>query len=287
MSSSKEQDQAARLNAMYHTGETTIYSSRADARFPYALFVPHRFKDMDSSQTTILVSVHGTGRMQSLYRQLFAEFAEYNNCIVLAPLFPANVLQDGNMSGYKYMREGDIRYDQVMLGMIDEVAERYGVSGERVLMFGFSGGGHFTHRFTLLHPRRIRAASIGAPGSVTLIDFEKPWWVGVQNCEQEFGVKVNPEDFDGLPLHFVVGEADLETWEITFAEGDRYYQPGANDSGVNRRERIRSLADSFARCGAKVRHDEVSGATHDVVPVSQKTREFFYDVLTGAFPGDS
>src|SRR5690606_20780172 len=106
---------------------TPIYASRVDARFPYALYVPHRLDRMDRSQTRILVSVHGTGRMQALYRDLFADFAEYNNCIVLAPLFPANVLQDGNMSGYKYMQEGDIRYDRVMLGMTDEVAESYDV----------------------------------------------------------------------------------------------------------------------------------------------------------------
>lgn len=284
MSQLSDSAQTSRLNALYHTGATTIYASRIDARFSYTLYVPHRLQQMDLSKTTILVSVHGTGRMQSLYRDLFAEFAEYNNCIVLAPLFPANVLQDDNMSGYKYIQEGNIRYDRIMLGMIDEVAERYGVSGEKVLMFGFSGGGHFTHRFTLLHPQRIRAASIGAPGSVTRIDFEKRWWSGVSDCEAIFGIRINPENYEGLPLHFVVGEADLETWEITFSEGDRYYVEGANDAGRDRRERILSLAESFTKCGARVRHDEVSGVAHDVVAVAQKTREFFSDVLTGTFP---
>jgi pimeloyl-ACP methyl ester carboxylesterase len=281
MTDETKQDTSALFEALYDRGATPIYSSRTDARFAYGLYVPHRFDRMDRSQTTILVSVHGTGRMQSLYRDLFAEFAEYNNCIVLAPLFPANVLQDGNMSGYKYMEEGDIRYDQVVLGMIDEVAETYGVSGDKVLMFGFSGGGHFTHRFTILHPDRIKAASVGAPGSVTLIDFDKPWWAGVRDCEQRFGVRIDPDNYRDLPLHFVVGEADVETWEITFSEGDRYYVEGANDAGRNRTERIRTLAQSFEKCGARVRLDELSGVTHDVVPVSQKTREFFYDVLAG------
>ena len=32
------------------------------------------------------------------------------------------------------------------------------------------GGGHFTHRFLMLQPKRLWAAAIGAPGSVTLLD---------------------------------------------------------------------------------------------------------------------
>lgn len=279
MTQSPSQTQAARLKDTYYRGATPIFASRFDARFSYTLYVPHRLDRVDRARTRILVAVHGTGRMQALYRDLFAEFAEYHNCIVLAPLFPASVLGDGNLSGYKYMIEGDIRYDRVMLAMIDEVAADYGVSSERVLMFGFSGGAHYTHRFTILHPRRILAASVGAPGSVTLLDSGSPWWVGVANCEELFGVRFDPRSVRSLPMHFVVGDADNETWEITFNEGDRNYMPGANDAGRTRGERIRALAASFERCGAMVRLDVVPGATHDVTAVVRYTREFFADVL--------
>jgi len=272
-------EHAARLQEMYYRGATPIFASRTDARFSYALYVPHRLDRMDRASTRLLVAVHGTGRMQALYRDLFAEFAEYHNCIVLAPLFPAGVLGDGNLSGYKYLAEGDIRYDRVMLGMLNEVAASYSVTTRRVLMFGFSGGAHFTHRFTILHPGRILAASVGAPGSVTLLDTNSPWWVGVADCEQRFGVKFEPDSLRGLPLHFVVGDADNETWEITFKEGDRYYLPGANDAGRTRGDRIRALAASFERHGAQVRLDVVPGATHDVTAVARYAREFFAEVL--------
>jgi poly(3-hydroxybutyrate) depolymerase len=268
-----------RLEQTYFRGATPIFASRIDARFSYTLYVPHRFDQFDRARTTVLVAVHGTGRMQALYRDLFAEFAESHNCIVLAPLFPADVLGDDNLSGYKYIVERDIRYDLVMLGMLDEVARRFGVSAQRVLMFGFSGGGHFTHRFTILHADRIRAASVGAPGSVTLVDPGSPWWVGIADCEQRFGIRVDPRGFQDLPLHFVVGDADTETWEITFKEGDRNYMPGANSAGRTRGERVRALAESFRSHGARVRVDVVPGATHDVSEVIVKTREFFADVL--------
>lgn len=272
------------LKRLYLRGETTIFASRFDPRFPYALFVPHRFDSMPADEVTLLVSVHGTGRMQSLYRDLFAEFTEYHNCIVIAPLFPVGVRGDGNLHGYKYIEEGDIRYDQVILAIVDEVAETFRVSGEKVLMFGFSGGAHFTHRFTILHPERIKAASIGAPGSVTLLDRTRPWWVGIGDVEQRFGVTVDMTAFESLPIHMAVGSADNETWEITHNPGDPYYMRGANDAGRTRIDRLNTLADTFRSAGACVRFDTVVGKMHDVVPVARHSRAFFHDVLAGNFP---
>ena len=78
------------------------------------------------------------------------------------------VLGDDNPEGFKYMREGDIRYDRVLLAMVDEVAQKLETRFDRFMMFGFSGGGHFVHRFFYLHPGRLLAASIGSPGAVTL-----------------------------------------------------------------------------------------------------------------------
>lgn len=278
------QEKSKGLQKLYLRGNTTIFASRIDPRFPYALFVPYRFDTMSSDEVTLLVSVHGTGRMQSLYRDLFAEFAEYHSCIIVAPLFPAGVLGDDNLHGYKYIEEGDIRYDRVILGIIDEVAETFGVSGKKVLMFGFSGGAHFTHRFTILHPQRIKAASIGAPGSVTVLNRGQPWWVGIGDIHERFGVTLDAAAFRNLPIHMAVGAADTETWEITHNPGDPYYMEGANAAGCNRIDRLNTLADSFTNAGACVRFDLVSGKTHDVRPIARHSRAFFHDVLTGNFP---
>ena len=44
--------------------------------------------------------------------------------------------------------------------------------------FGFSGGAQFAHRFLYIHPGRLRAVSLGAPGLVTMLDETRAWWVG-------------------------------------------------------------------------------------------------------------
>jgi len=275
--------QQEKLNETYHSGPTTIYSAKADNRFCYTLYVPRNLTQIDRRKTTILVSMHGTGRLLELYRDMFATFAEENNCIVLAPLFPAGVLGDDNMSGYKFIREQDIRYDEIVLSMAAEVAEKYDVSDKQLLMFGFSGGGHFTHRFTLLHPNRIKAASVGAPGVVTLADPEKPWWVGTKDAEDIVGQPVDLAGLKGKPVHFIVGREDTETWEITLVEGDRSYMPGINNAGKNRPERIQSLKTSFEQHGALTKLDIVDGVTHEADKVVHKTCEFFADVLAGTY----
>jgi predicted peptidase len=274
-----EQQKDEKLKALYHSGATTIYASKTDPRFCYTLYVPKSINSHKSKTVSILVSVHGTGRMQSLYRDIFSDFSEQHNIIILAPLFPAGVLGDDNLSGYKYIQEGDIRYDNVLISMVDEVAKNYGVSAQQFFMFGFSGGAHFTHRFTILHPNRIAAASIGAAGSVTRLDKDNPWWVGVQNCESLFGIKVDFNAFRDKPLHIVVGEDDVENWEITFEPGDKQYMPGANDAGKNRTERAKSLFDSFSNHGANVTLDLVPEAVHEVTEVVGCSIDFFNQVL--------
>jgi hypothetical protein len=268
-----------RATAIYDLGPTAIFASRSDPRFQYCLYVPPSVGS--GAQVDLVVAVHGTGRTSFLdFRDGFAEFARWNNCMILCPIFPIGVCGDGARSGYKYMMEGDIRYDLVLLDMIDEIAEKYRQSWKKFAMFGFSGGGHFTHRFAILHPEKLWAASIGAPGSVTLLDPHRDWWVGIRNLPELFGKSFNAEALARVPVQMVVGGADLETWEITHKEGSRHYMPGANDAGETRPDRLRSLQASFQSAGVDVRLDIVPGVSHDRMKVLSRVKDFLFDALS-------
>jgi hypothetical protein len=268
-----------RAEAIYDLGPTAIFASRSDPRFQYCLYVPPSVGT--GAQVDLIVAVHGTGRTSFLdFRDGFAEFAQWNNCAVLCPIFPIGVCGDGARSGYKYMVEGDIRYDLVLLGMVAEVTAKYGQDWQKFAMFGFSGGGHFVHRFAILHPERLWAASIGAPGSVTLLDPQKDWWVGVGNLAELFGKPFDGEALAKVPVQMIVGGADLETWEITHKEGSRFYMPGANDAGETRPDRLRALKDSFEKAGVTVRFDLVPGVSHDRVKVLPRVKDFLFDALS-------
>ena len=268
---------AARGQALYDFGRTTVFASRADPRFAYCLYVPPR--ERLGPETALVVAVHGTGRTFIAYRDAFAELGRWRNCIVLAPLFPVGPLGDGNRSGFKYMVEGGIRYDQVLLGIIDEVAETYGLADRCFALWGYSGGGHFAHRFFLLHPDRLWAASIGAAGSVTRIDDARDWWVGTRDIEARFGTALDREAMRRVPVQMIVGAADLETWEITHKPGSRYWMDGANEAGATRPERLDALRRSFEAAGIAVQFDLIPNMAHDGMRAVEPATAFFAEVL--------
>ncbi|WP_394199106.1 alpha/beta hydrolase [Litoreibacter albidus] len=263
----------------YDSEKTVIYAAPGDPRFSYSLFVPRGYSEMPEP-TQIIVAVHGTGREGVVeFRDALAEFAQWNNCIIVAPLFPVGVRGDGNRDGYKYLLEGDIRYDQVLLDIVDKVRAQYGITERKFAMFGYSGGGHFTHRFFLLHPERLWAASIGAPGSVTCIDPTRDWWVGTRDVVEKFGIALKPEALKEVPIHMVVGDADLETWEITHSPSSPHYMEGANDAGKTRHERLRTLKKSFEAADVDVTLDVLPGVSHRRLECLVASKFFFHRIL--------
>lgn len=268
---------AERRRALYDRGFTTAFACKADPRFSYVLYVPEDLGAGDAPD--LLVAVHGTGRAQGEYCRTFGEFGRYNNTVVLCPLFPCGVRGDDERDGYKYILEGDIRYDEIVLAMVAEVEQRLGFTFPKFMMFGFSGGGHFTHRFLYLHPERLKAASIGSPGSVTLLDDTRDWWVGIRNMQEMFGKTV---DFDALrqvAVHMTVGGADLETWEITHRPESPRWMEGCNDAGKTRVERNTTLKQSLESHGVTVKQDIVPNVAHSMTGVSLAVKSFFRDVL--------
>ncbi|MCG8443790.1 MAG: hypothetical protein MI723_18465 [Caulobacterales bacterium] len=271
-----------RTKQIYFRGATTVFASSFDARFSFGLYVPRLLSAEALEETTILVSVHGTLREQARYRDFFSEFAEYNHCIVLAPLFPCNVFGDGAMTGYKYILERDVRYDRVLIEMVDEARAFLNVRNPKFLLFGFSGGGQFAHRFALLQPERLQGVSIGAPGSVTNPVSGRPYWVGTADFEERFGRAFDPKRLEGLPIHLVIGADDAATWEITHRPGDPTYMEGANEAGASRQERLDTLARGFEACGAHVTVDRVDGVAHNSEHLVPFAKRFFIETLRAA-----
>ncbi|AZY49960.1 hydrolase [Bordetella avium] len=268
----------ALARAIYELGHSTIFAARTDPRFAYCMYVPPHL-DTATRPMELVVIVHGTGRSFVEYRDAFAEFARWNDCIVLCPLFPVGVRGDGNRDGFKHLAEGEIRYDQVLLDIVAEVGEKFSLDFSRFALFGYSGGGQFVNRFALLHPERLWAASIGAPGSVTLLDTEQNWWVGVRDIKERFGRELDLDALRKLAVHMVVGKADLETWEITHKEGGKFYMPGANDAGRTRPERLQTLKRTFEAAGVRVKFDLIDNVPHDGLKCVGQVQDFLAEAL--------
>lgn len=262
----------------YFSGATPFFVSRYDPRLSYALYVP--FQDGRSAAGRPLVVVqHGTGRTAETYRNAMATFAEQHGCVVLTPLFPAGVSGPDDLHGFKFLRAGDLRYDLALLDIVAEVHERFGVDADRFYLHGFSGGGQFTHRFLYFHPERLAGVSVGAPGRVTLLDPDRQWWLGLRDAEREVGAAPKLDQLARVPVQLVVGDQDVETWEID-NPGHANWMAGQEEAGSTRVERLRTLGRTYAEHGIDVRLDIVPGVAHHGPSVLEKVKEFFADLLT-------
>jgi len=263
----------------YDFGATTVHAARLDQRFSYCCYVPEAYEEEGTSSHPLVVVVHGTERGMTTYRDRFADLAEETGAIILAPLFPAGITAPRELSSYKMIREGGVAYDVVLLDMVAEVEERYRIAPGGFCLYGFSGGGHFAHRFFYLHPERLRAVSIGAPGVVSLLDPGRPWWVGTGGFEAVFGKAIDLDAMRRVPVHMVIGAQDTETWEITLQTGHGWWMENANMAGANRQDRMAALRASFEAHGIAVEQDIVPGAGHSGGAVIAPVKAFFRRVL--------
>jgi pimeloyl-ACP methyl ester carboxylesterase len=149
------------------------------------------------------------------------------------------------------------------------------------MLFGYSGGGHFAHRFYYLHPQRLHAVSVGAPGSVTLLDDSRDWWVGTRNVRALFGRGIDLDALRAVPVQLVVGAADTETWEINYPADSVQYQAGINDTGRTRIERLAALGANLTQHGIDTQHVVVPNVPHDGTKVLPQVQAFFETVLEG------
>jgi predicted esterase len=263
----------------HFVGGTPFFASRHDQRLSYALYVP---KDHNAAAAALplVVIQHGTGRSAELYRNQWKDFAIKHRCVILTPLFPAGIVEPGELHGFKFLEYQGIRFDEELLHIIEEVGERFNTETAAFYLHGFSGGGQFVHRFYYAHPNRLLGLSIGAPGRITQLDDSLPWWIGTAGFKERFGIDIDLPALRKVPVQMVVGDDDVETWEINNVGGPNWMD-GVEKTGRTRVERIETLRANFVARGIDVRFDVVPGVAHKgsgVIPVVQ---DFFAQLLAG------
>ncbi len=195
------------------------------------------------------------------YRNALIDFSEATGCVILAPLFPTSPYGDGNADGYKYLVEQDIRYDLILLAMVAELETATGLCFDKFGLFGFSGGGHFAHRFLYVHPESLSAVSIGAPGGITPLDPSQLCWTGTADLPEIFGKPFDEEALKSIPIQLVVGSND----SVRFASSTTASL--SLIKGRNRIERIGELHDNYLKAGLSVRLDIVPDCGHEAMKI--------------------
>lgn len=264
--------------AHYLWGKAPAWALATDQRFSYYAYTPPELQGRQDEIPLVIV-VHGTLRQPQVYRDEFVDFAHEHQCAVLAPLFPAGIEERGDIDNYKRIVFRGIRFDRVLIDMVAEYSQRYGLSFGRWYLHGFSGGGQFAHRFFYLHPERLAAVSIGAPGAITLVDDQRDWWVGTADVRARFGVEMNLDAMRQVSALLVIGADDSGAEEVTVPPDSRHWMPDANHAGRDRQERIESLRRNLEEHGVDVQLERVAGAGHRGRLMMPAVRAFFEAVI--------
>ncbi|CAN7369925.1 alpha/beta hydrolase [Devosia sp. LjRoot3] len=267
----------------YYQG-TPFFSLQKDSRFSYCLYVPPGYHRDEVKSARLVVAVHGTKRTAEGYRDAFASLAEETGCVVLAPLFPMGVYAPYSEApeeqhNYKYLEYKGLRFDEILIAMVEEVRAALNKLEPQFLLFGFSGGGQFVHRFYYLHPDHLLGVSVGAPGSVTRIDPAVEWWPGTGGFGERFGKEIDLEALRRVPVHLVVGALDTETWNVGIKPESWTWREGANDAGANRVERLAALRQNLELHGISVTLSTVEGVAHSGTRVLEPVFAFFRQCL--------
>ena len=149
-----------------------------------------------------LVIVHGQNRDVDSLVAAFLPYAIRLGLDLIAPEFTAT-----RHRGYQRLLTSDPSRNAV--DVLDEVLSDAGVGvNERVLLFGFSGGAQFAHRYAIARPDRILALSIAAAGWYTFPTPNQPFPYGVAPGSLPVG---DDDLLSGLltfPVQVLVGERD-------------------------------------------------------------------------------
>jgi pimeloyl-ACP methyl ester carboxylesterase len=153
----------------------------------------------------ILVSVHGLARnpLQNLVD--LTHTADRLGAILIAPFFSKE-----RHRGFQWLEtwKGGMRADLVLNALIAKIAATYNGDPGRVIMFGFSGGGQFCHRFAMVHPSRVACVITVAAGWYTFPD-EVAFPLGT-NPDRSGRVQPDLNGFLRVPTLVAVGARDTE-----------------------------------------------------------------------------
>lgn len=134
---------------------------------------------------------NGDGRGMLAESSFWASFADEQHLVLVGPSFHTTLEEVHSRKGYYYP---ELWSGKATLEALDKIRARTGIKSDKVLIFGFSAGAHFAHRFALWRPDKVTA----------FVAYSAGWWDAP---------KTAPRNTPGL---IMCGEAD-ERFVPTYA----------------------------------------------------------------------
>lgn len=117
-----------------------------------------------NTATKVLLLIPGyNGSGEALLDARWKVFAEKHGLVLLAPTFKTTPEELRRGRGYYYPEQGSGAEVERMLA---QGKQESGVQTDKILIFGFSAGAHFAHRFAMWKPERVKA----------FVAYSAAWW---------------------------------------------------------------------------------------------------------------
>jgi hypothetical protein len=144
---------------------------------------------------------------------------------------------------------------------------------ERVLMMGFSSAGMFAHRFTMLHPDKVKAVWLGSHGPAPLPATELDgqtlnYPLGMNNIQKLTGGPFDFKAYSKIPHFICVGENDVNPQNDTTTYTDVFTEEQGqfirSHFGSSNPERIRFFYEYLASMGVPAQFLLYEGIGHTI-----------------------
>lgn len=225
-------------------------------RIDYFAYRPASYRD----DGRIAYSIHGISRNAREHAEGFISQAERLGTLLVAPLFPKELFPRYQQLGSSAQADrADLAFDHV----VQECREWLDLPSAPLRLFGFSGGGQFSHRYALFFPHRVARMALAAPGWYTFPDPERKYPYGLKSTSDWPHLAFDLASFLQIPTLVLTGEEDdLRDKDLnTHREIDAYQ----GLDRVERAERWAAACRAMARAyglAPDVRHISVPNASH-------------------------
>lgn len=233
-----------------------------------------------SSESAVIVLVHGVTRRAAEQIFRFRSLADRANAILIAPYFSRPAF--GLYQQVADSKSG-ARADLALFDMLESIGKETGAAIDRVHLFGYSGGAQFVHRFVMLHPERAATMLIASAGWYTFPDERLPYPYGIANSP--LPGEIEARQFLAIERHVLIGALDT-------GRGDnlRVSRKIDTQQGTNRLERARrwfqSMEEASQHYGVRppqATFEVIPGAGHSFAN-SARRRSLPERVMSHIFP---
>ena len=232
--------------------------------------------------TKVLFIIHGGSRDAERYLSYWLEHAKDKNVILIAPHFTKEnfpyyqTLGMATFSG-RIINDKSNWLDNSIKNFFIFFKNKYSLKNDKYLMFGFSGGSQFIHRYLMYgNDKAIEKAAIGSAGWYTFISGEQfPY--GIKNMPIEPG---RIEWLLSQEILFLLGSKDNNPNDSSLNKSR-----GAKKQGKHRLDRGNAYFKNLITVGDRFnvpfrwRYKLIEGLDHSTKDMSQAAASFILSDL--------